>query len=730
MKKAFTILLCIFFVTVFSFNVYAMAAVPSSVVNATESVVRIYAEYTDGISTGSGFVVKSDGRETLIATNYHVVEGKPHTITVWVSGTESVSATIYAYTDQKDMCILKLAYPVDLRALRVSTLSPKQGDAVFAVGFPGAADILSDQEAHSSAESTITNGIVSAVRSATISGFGTPVKILQINAAINAGNSGGPLFNSSGEVVGINTYGIGESQGIFGAIEISEFVDFATANSISITTGSVKIILFGAAACLTILIIAIVLVLVLGKKRRKVAKNAKNAAISLREYMKLYPEGLGINDAVSMLLPVALQLRDMHNNGIAHLLVSPNTISVGENGAVLAVSTGDELGRYTSGFAAPEIYRGVSAGNLSDIYSFCAILSYVVSGKIPQNALSRLDECDETYGAVQIENTFSDLLDKGMAGDISKRIDSMQEIIIKLSPYNIQPFIKAKETTVPPSKIKEKKKKGSMPLGAKLAIVFSVLFFVVVGSYFGCYAGAKVNVRNDNLEAADRFLILPQITKLHDPDMVAYVDAEQLMAEHKYSEAKEVFIELSGYMNADTYVNECDYRQAMQLADMDRFQEAIDLMSQLVDAGYKDADKKVLDIKYRQGVYLLTVKKNYLRASRVFTFLVQQKYEGAAEMHKETWYQWGLYLIDKEDYINAYHRLVEVRGYSDCDEIFESLQELLYLMGEKLYYEEKYSEAEKYFNCTRGYANTDKYLELIDSAQEKLWEEFKKGLGR
>ena len=239
-----------------------------------------------------------------------------------------------------------------------------------------------------------------------------------------------------------------------------------------------------------------------------------------------------------------------------------------------------------------------------------------------------------------------------------------------------------------------------------------------------------MNVRNDNLEVADRYLILPQVTKLHDPDMVVYIKAGQLLTEHKYTEAKAAFVNMAGYMNADEYVRECDYRQAMQYADMNKFEEAIGLMSQLGEVGYKDADGKVLDLQYRQGVYLLTVEKKYSEASRVFNSLIKQKYDGAEQMYMETWYQWGLYLIDKEDYINAYHRLIEAKGYSDCDEILDSLTELLYLMGEKLYYEEEYSEAEKYFNCTRGYADSDEYLRLIGSAQRKTAEELLESLRR
>ena len=221
MKRLCAAFLCIFFVLTMTLSVSAASSVPKPVIDSTKSVVRVLAEYPDGYATGSGFIIKSNSSETLIVTNYHVVEDKPYSISVWISDDETISASILAYTDQKDMCILKLAYPVSLKPLAFAQNGAKQGEAVYAVGFPGAADYLSDKEAHTSADATITDGIVSAVREATVSSYGTPTKILQINAAINSGNSGGPLFNTNGEVVGINTYGINDSQGIFGAIDVS-----------------------------------------------------------------------------------------------------------------------------------------------------------------------------------------------------------------------------------------------------------------------------------------------------------------------------------------------------------------------------------------------------------------------------------------------------------------------------------------------------------------------------
>ena len=143
MKRLSISLLIFLLIMSMTISVQAVSSVPEHVIKATESTVRVLAEYTDSYSTGSGFVIKSDKEETLVATNYHVVEGKPYSISVWLSEDETVSATILAFTSQKDMCILKLAYPISMRTIIFAEDGAKQGEAVFAVGFPGAADIRS-----------------------------------------------------------------------------------------------------------------------------------------------------------------------------------------------------------------------------------------------------------------------------------------------------------------------------------------------------------------------------------------------------------------------------------------------------------------------------------------------------------------------------------------------------------------------------------------------------------
>jgi hypothetical protein len=660
-------------------SVNAVSAVPKPVMEATESVVRVLAEYSDGYATGSGFVIKSDKEETLIATNYHVVEGNPYSISVWISAEETMSASIVAYTDQKDICILKLAYPVPLKALVFAKNGAKQGEAVYAVGFPGAADYLSDSEAHTSADATITDGIVSAVREATVSSYGTPAKILQINAAINSGNSGGPLFNADGKVVGINTYGISDAQGIFGAIDVSELKAFMADNAVSPKNadgGLWWIILVGG-----VIAVVVVLIVVLRKKKMRKPAKVRVKNIPLRDYMAAYPDGIGMTDAVAMLLPVALQLRDLHNEGKAHLQVSPNAVSVSAGGAVLEDATGVETDRYISGYAAPEIYKDISAGNRSDVYSFCALLFYVASGKQPANSLSREDGA-ENIQQEQFDEAFMELIKTGMALGIEERFGSMQELIVRLSPYNIAPFVK-EDGTVRTVEVKHTKKK-KWPYGLKTVVIIWSVIAVLIGINFGCYFAAKQATVKHNFAVAEKLMWFSPLTEMYDSELDDYIEAGCMMENRQFREAIVKLTKISNYSNAEELSNEVYYRWALQCADKSDFSEAVSYMTRLSEENYRDSEEKLKELKYR----------------------------------------WSMELINKGEYLAAFAKLRLIQEYPNAKETLTALTEFVYQEGQNLYHEGKYFEAKDMFDCIPTYEDSGKYITLIKARDIYYWKLF------
>lgn len=179
-----------------------VAAVEFDVAKADRSVVRIFSkdpEAQRGV-TGSGFVITDDG---YVVTNFHVVAA--HVTRKWslsvVDAGGLKDATVTWSSPEYDLAILQVA-GLNRPAAPIALEVPRKGEPVFAVGFPGKADRL-----QIAATTTLTNGLVSRKFRAPWRKGAAEILIIQHNADINKGNSGGPLFNACGSVVGINTQG-------------------------------------------------------------------------------------------------------------------------------------------------------------------------------------------------------------------------------------------------------------------------------------------------------------------------------------------------------------------------------------------------------------------------------------------------------------------------------------------------------------------------------------------
>jgi hypothetical protein len=326
------------------------------------------------------------------------------------------------------------------------------------------------------------------------------------------------------------------------------------------------------------------------------------------------------------------------------------------------------------------------------------------------NSLSRTDADEVTHD----DAAFAEIIQSGMALDSANRIASMQDVVIKLSPYNVRPFVNTAgvEQNQSPAPAVQKAK----PARKKIVLVAAIVLLVaLLGSYTGCYFAARINAQNGEFATADSLLFAAPITKIHDAKLVAYIEAGQLMAARNYADAKTGFESVSGYMNADEMAKEADYRHAVQYADANEFDKAISIMSALEKLGYKDAGDKALEIQYRKGVYLLMEKANFAEANKIFTQLAKKKYNGAEDMQKETQYLWAVALIEDEDYVGAYKKLIGIKNYSDVKDVLEALEEVIYAEGQNLYYSEKFSDAKTRFDCVSSYRDSKKYITLIDA---------------
>lgn len=139
------------------------------------------------MAAGSGFVISGDG---YVVTNNHVVRNATKVTVVMDNGDEH-EATVVGTDERTDLAVVKLEGVSDLPFVNFASESPRVGDWVVAVGNPFGFG------------GSVTAGIVSALgRDVQGSAYGD---FLQIDAAINTGNSGGPAFNLNGEVVGVNS---------------------------------------------------------------------------------------------------------------------------------------------------------------------------------------------------------------------------------------------------------------------------------------------------------------------------------------------------------------------------------------------------------------------------------------------------------------------------------------------------------------------------------------------
>lgn len=199
------------------------SVVSVNVMGTSQNVDSLFGSYSlPEQSAGTGIILTSDG---LIITNRHVVP----------EGTSSVSVTLSDGTELKDVTVLGRTSPtssLDIAFLKVNNTEGKKlvpaalgdsskvqvGDAVVAIG-----------NALGQFQNTVTSGIVSGYgRSVQASSQGTGQSVenldnlFQTDAAINEGNSGGPLVNLNGQVIGINTAIAGNAQNIGFAIPIND----------------------------------------------------------------------------------------------------------------------------------------------------------------------------------------------------------------------------------------------------------------------------------------------------------------------------------------------------------------------------------------------------------------------------------------------------------------------------------------------------------------------------
>lgn len=177
-------------------------------------------------ASGTGFVYKSENGKAFVLTNNHVIESGDAIKVVFTNG-KSVDAKVVGSDRYADIAVLSISSEDIISVAEIGdSKSARIGDTVFAVGAP------IDSSAYSW---TVTRGILSgkdrmvevSLSNSSVSDW--VMSVMQTDAAINSGNSGGPLSNSNGQVIGITSMKLASSsiEGMGFAIPIEDALDYA-----------------------------------------------------------------------------------------------------------------------------------------------------------------------------------------------------------------------------------------------------------------------------------------------------------------------------------------------------------------------------------------------------------------------------------------------------------------------------------------------------------------------
>ena len=158
-------------------------------INCTATLTNSFGQIYQSASAGSGFVMTADG---YIVTNHHVIEGATKITVTFEDGSE-YAARLIGSDSSSDIALIKVE-ATDLQPVTMGSSSKLAvGDQVVAIG-----------NALGELSFSLTVGYISGM-DRDVSTDGSVMNMMQTDAAINSGNSGGPLFNARGEVIGINT---------------------------------------------------------------------------------------------------------------------------------------------------------------------------------------------------------------------------------------------------------------------------------------------------------------------------------------------------------------------------------------------------------------------------------------------------------------------------------------------------------------------------------------------
>lgn len=788
-KRRIVVLLLVALLLLFPCSAYGANAVPSEVLDARESVVRIFSIVNDGGSSGTGFAIGDSTPVKYVATNYHVVDNNPDTIEIWIDRYNYVKASIYEANPDADLCILKLDSPVDMPPSILEDINePKAGDAIYALGFPGTADCMSDEHAKGAEEITITDGIISALKEKALSEGGPNVALLQINAAISHGNSGGPLLNEQAHIIGINTFGFGDQ--INAAISINELITMLKARGIPYKVNEVEIqpevaiaaeqsepeqpeeevkavgteensaekqqaessfpwvLVVSIAAAITIIILVILLI------RKDRSKDSVQGAIPFNVFLEA--AHIGIEQKLSAMLSLVQQVESLHQKGKFNLNICPENIHVLDNRAVLNKKAKNK-GNICQGYAAIELYNtGMPKGPWTDVYAISAILYQIFNGYAPVVPYKRdntpIHFAQEGARFMQLKEGIV----RGLAIEprhrtirLNEIIGLMQKTLADYQPTKNHGF--ASVQYVPPNQkpqpsVARPVQNYSQPASMQNAYVSNAkrrqgikkvfLIPIICIAALVLIGGGLLLYLENNYQQAVNYIddesymraedVLQRVPQFYkdSQQLFEYTEAAVLLEKGDYKEAKGVFEQLGKYKDAPDKVLEASYGFAKELLNDGKYQDAKELLEDL--GGYKDAENLMNEADLIKVQSWLEEGK-LDDAEKELKRLIELGYDKAKELLPDIDYHRALGYIESDKKLEALKILLSLDDYEDTNQVLETLKKDVYDEAVKMVNEKSVGAASSRFSLLSGYHDANDYLELIDllyKVTKSYWNEF------
>ena len=735
-------LLAVLFGILLVFPVVSSAAqsVPQVVIDAREQVYRIVCKDEKGTYSGSGFVVAANELEAYIATNYHVVEGaRTDTIALVLRDGDELRAEIVGYDEDADVCLLKTASP--LQGAKPLPLSDgaaiEVGSAVYALGFPGAGDMLLDDYAYAADEITLTDGIVSAIKHVTVDT--SEITLLQMSATINSGSSGGPLMNSVGKAVGINTLQVENANDVYAAVSVvhlrqlmdtyhvtvgEEKQPSKEVQSISVPaapkterTPLIPILAVAGAA----IAVAVILFLFISRRRR----------LTVETLMQRRLQGYSFEEAFAKLLPVMQALVPLHVRGEAHGGICPANLFV------------DAYGNFTLGkpqkkhaadqqnapYRSMEQYTaGENPGTYSDVYALACTLFYLLTRKPPDTVLGRLQ--NDTIGDT-LRGCMPEEEERALAALLTalalKKEDRLHDVGAFANALGMRdalhmPLPKAAgKTTVLERPAKEISRRAVL-IGCAAVLLCGIGVLWILNEKG--YRATLAYVEDGDYTAARDAITETFVFYKDAKELAYYVNSGYFLALGYYDEAKDRFDSMEGYRDAAAMAQECEYQKAISVLNSGDYAAAKKAFESL--DSYSDAKNMALECDYRNAQDLLKGKQ-YDQARRLFEKL--PGYRDAVNMAQESKYQKALGLYqrfinatrkERADIDNALKQFRSLSGYSNADDMVTKVEDAIYKEGVRSL-DKAADMLESLFNNTDALGIDGIYNATVTDAQYYFW---------